>query len=416
MEHFKAITFTHASVGLEQVAKLFIAEDDYEHRFNGVHNRTGVEEFMFLATCNRVEYYFTAEQTLNNQFMRQFFSELYPDFSEEEITWAVENGQVSDGIDAVRHMFHVASSLDSLVVGEREIITQFRKAYDKCHSLGLTGDFIRIAKRKTIETAKQVFTETEIANRPVSVVNLANKHLVDQNLPFDARLLVVGAGVTNTAMLLRLRKQGYTNFTIFNRTIEKAEKLARQVGGRAMSLEDLATYNEGFDALITCTGAPGSIIDADLYHALLAGENSRKVVVDLAVPTDLDSTVLLNNSIEYVAVEGLKAVAEKNMAARKKHMVKCEAIVDVNLQEFEGLFQERQVELAMKDVPKSIRAIRDRALNDVFANRIQEMNDSERETLEEILAYFEKKYISLPYRMAKDIIINKRVETLGNSK
>ena len=411
MNHFKSIAFTHATSGLDRVAKLYIPEDDYEVRLGDVKDKLQLDELMFVATCNRVEFYFTTQASMNNRFFRQFFENLYPDWSDEDVHWAIESTEVMDGLDAVRHLFHVASSLDSMVVGEREILTQMRKSFDMADQLGFTGDFLRIAMRKTIENAKQVFTETNIANRPVSVVNLANRELRNSLLPLYAQIVVVGAGVTNQAMLRKLKKQGYHNFKIYNRTLAKAEALVAEVGGEAFSLEELENHVSGFDALITCTGAPSSVISADLYGKLLQGDDTRKMVIDLAVPNDLDTEALAVHNIEYVEVKGLKKIAEANLEARKGEMVRCEAIIDQNLEAFETVYQERQVELAMREVPSKVKEIRSRAYEQVFAKEIEQLDDDSRQLLDEIVGYMEKKYISVPMKMAREILVDNARKT-----
>src|SRR5690554_7776341 len=108
-------------------------------------------------------------------------------------------------------MIKVTSSIDSMVVGEREIITQIRKSFDACRAYGITGDAIRLMIRHTIETAKRIYTETSIAQSPVSVVSLAYHTLRLKDIPLDARILIIGAGVTNTNMSRFLRKHGFTN-------------------------------------------------------------------------------------------------------------------------------------------------------------------------------------------------------------
>ena len=405
LDQFKAIAFTHANVGLDKVAQLYIPEEMYEARLGGVKEALHLDELMFVATCNRVEFYFTSFEDINNQFLRSFFEALYPEFSNEQIHWVMESTDVMDGLDAMRHMFYVASSLDSMVVGEREILTQMRKSFNLSTDLGLTGDFMNIALRKTVENAKQVFTETYIANRPVSVVNLANRELRNSFLPLDANILVVGAGVTNQAMLRKLKKQGYHNFTIYNRTLEKAEAVAKEVGGKALSLAELPNHTGGFDTLITCTGSSEAIISSELYGQLLAGDTARKMVIDLAVPNDLDSEALALYNIEYVEVKSLKKIAEANMEARKKEMVHCEAIIDANLEAFKTVYQERQVELAMREVPNKVKEIRHRAYEQVFAKELEKLDGDSRALLDNIVEYMEKKYISVPMKMAREILV-----------
>jgi glutamyl-tRNA reductase len=406
VEHFKVIAFTHANIGLNEVAKVFVAEDQREKAFAPLKELNLVDEFMYLATCNRVEFYFSTSQTLNNAYLRTFFHAIFPHWDTNELHSFVEHSKVVDGMDAMRHMFNVASSLDSMVVGEREILTQFRQSYERAEKMGLTGDFLRLAVRKTIENAKRVFTETNIASRPVSVVNLAYRELQSAYIPSDARILVVGAGVTNQALLRKLKKQGYSQISIYNRTLSKAQEACKIAGGEAFDLNELSNYSKGFDVLITCTGANQAIIDEHLFSKLLNGEKDRKFVIDLAVPTDIAADVPGKFNFEYVEVKSLKAIAEANLQARKSELVHCERIVDENLDNFKHAYQERLVELAMRDVPQKVKEIKDRAINQVFARDLSKLDDQSKELLDEIIAYMEKKYISVPMKMAREILLD----------
>lgn len=409
MDHFKSIAFTHRTVGLDKVARFHISEDEFEARLPEFKAAMQLDELMFLSTCNRVEVYFCTKQHINEAFLRKFYEQLYPEWDEEQIEWAMHVTRIEDGEDAVRHMFHVAGSLDSLVVGEREIITQYRKAYDKAHGYNLTGDFLRLVERKTIETAKQIYTETDIANRPISVVNLAARGLMSYNLELDARILVVGAGVTNTAMLKKLRKHGYTNFYIYNRTLANAEKLVQEVGGVAKSLDTLDQHKEGFDVLISCTGATEQIITPELYETLLNGDEAQKFAVDLALPNDIDTSIKNTHPVELIEIESLKALAERNKEERKKSLVECEAIVDSNLKEFGKLYRDRQIELTMRDVPEQVKAIKQKTVSEVFAKRLAGVDDETKELLDEMLSYMEKKVNAITMKKAKEILSERNV-------
>jgi glutamyl-tRNA reductase len=406
LDRLKSIAFTHSGVGLDKVAKFFIPEDEYQDRFVPHMDNANLDEFMFLATCNRSEFYFATDKPINNHFLRTFYDSLYPNWIESDLEWAIENTQVVDGLDSVRHMFNVASSLDSLVVGEREIITQFRKAYDKFQRMGLTGEYLRLAERKTIETAKKVFTETDIANRPVSVVNLAYRELADRFLSYDAKIVVIGAGVTNKAMLHKMKKHGYHDFHVYNRTLENAEKLVSEVGGKAYSLDDLEK-NEGFDALITCTGAPDTIVTYDVYKKLLSGSEEMKYVVDLAIPNDFDLNILDDHKVDLIEVETLKKIAKQNLEQRKSAIVDCEKIIDDKLAEFEEAFAERQIELAMREVPQQIKEVKEKAVAEVFAKQLSSLDDSSKEVMNEMLSYMERKVNAITMKKAKQIMMTK---------
>src|ERR1700739_924508 len=147
---------------------------------------------MYLATCNRLEFVFSLSAPAQENFAKNVISLFHPEWKEKEIKWAWGNAFVLNGEEAVKHIIEVASSLDSLIVGEREIITQVRQAYDWSNEKGLTDDFIRILVRKTIETAKKVYTDTKIADKPVSVMSLACRKLQEWNVSLDSRIIMVG--------------------------------------------------------------------------------------------------------------------------------------------------------------------------------------------------------------------------------
>jgi len=274
---FKAISFTHKSIGLQKVAQYNIASDDISATLQRTKKELALDELLILSTCNRVELYFVTDATINDSFLCKLYASIYPYWSAEEIEDALRITKIEDGLDAVRHVFHVVSSLDSLVVGEREILTQFKGAYKTANEAGTTGDYIRLLERAAIETAKRVFTETEIANRQVSVVNLAVKSLVGYNIAKDAKVLVIGAGVTNTAAVKRLHKLGFSNFTVANRTYSKAQDLANLVNGEAISLKELPNYKGGFDVLLSCTGANETVVTKELYAQLVNGASRTKI-------------------------------------------------------------------------------------------------------------------------------------------
>jgi glutamyl-tRNA reductase len=154
-------------------------------------------------------------------------------------------------------------------VGEREIIGQVRKAYDACQKQGLAGDLLRLVMNATVKTAKEIFTDTKIAERSVSVVFLAYQMLQNQHVPLDSRILIIGAGQTNGTMAKYLLKHGFQNFTVFNRTLANAQTLASELKGDAYALTELANYKKGFDVIISCTGAAETIVTKELYASLL---------------------------------------------------------------------------------------------------------------------------------------------------
>jgi glutamyl-tRNA reductase len=402
MQNIHFIAVTHRMFDVSEVGRYHLAADRRAEVLQRMKSACGVEELLYLSTCNRVEFLLVTEKAISRVFAREFFREFLND--ESLAAEAASKCELYSGEDALRHLFNVASSLDSLVVGEREIITQVRNAYEECHALGLTGDTSRLVVRKSIEAAKTVYTETGIAKNPVSVVSLAYRKLRSLNVPLDARFIFIGSGVTNTAMARYLKKHGYSNFAVFNRTLANAEKLAAEIDGIAFPLDVLSKYNNGFDVIVTCTGAEMPVITPDIYKSLTAEDKSRKIVIDLAVPNDIDPAVLKNWDVNLIAVNNLQDIAGENLREREKELTACNEIINDCIREFRQEYRERKVELAMSEVPKKVKEIRNAAMNTVFAKEIGQLDENSKEILDRILNYVEKKYISVPMKMAREIL------------
>ncbi len=389
------------------MALLHLSEEVQSTFLGALKINFGFEELMLLSTCNRVEFFVCTEEEINITSVKKLLNFINSHIDEATLELLSAKVEIYEGEKAVAHVFEVASSLKSLVVGEREIITQVRKAYEFCNLLGLTGDFIRMVVKHTIETAKDVFTNTDIAKNPVSIVSLAYRQLRDLGIKNEARIVMIGSGETNTSMANYLQKHKYANFTIFNRTISNAEKLANKLDAKFYDLTELNNYTKGFDVLITCTGSTDAIINSKNYSQLLAGDNNKKVIIDLALPADVDKDVLENNSIHYININSLKAQAEKNLQLRHNEISKCSSIISTKLQEFETLYHERKVELAFGEIPKQVKAIKDLALNEVFLKEVNSLDDKSKEVLDKVLSYVEKKYNAVAMKTAKDVLLNK---------
>ena len=403
MLRFNVIAFTHHTIGVDEIGKFHLEEEQIVPKMEHLKQQMNLEEIMYISTCNRVEFVFVTRQDVNEAFEAHFLNEFNEDWDEAHISTLIEGSKSWNGINAVNHLIEVASSLDSMVIGEREIITQMKDAFEFARLNNLSGDTIRIVMQQVIQTAKRVYTETDIATKPVSVVSLAYHQLVDRQLPLDARIIFVGAGVTNTNMGRFLMKHGYTNFTVFNRTLERGEQLAKMLNGIAITLDKLDDFKNGFDLLVTCTAANEPIIDTEVYKNLLNGDADQKTVIDLALPADLDPTVKDEFKIDHISIDYLKSISENNIAERKKELIKVRQIIYDAVEEFKEIFKMRQIEIKMRTIPERVKEIRSTAVNEIFDKDLAQLDDDSRELVDKILNYMEKKYVSVPMLVAKEM-------------
>ncbi len=402
MNQYKVLTVTHKQVPLEQLREFIIPADKqetaYAAKLNQLKEQMGLDELMYLNTCNRVTYFFTTPKEIDNAFTANFFKAVNPSF---EACNTVRTSAY-EGLEAVQHMCEVGASLDSMVVGEREIIRQLRVAYEESNELQLTGDDIRLAMKMLIPAAKKIYTETSIADKPISVVSLAALRLRDLDIPATAKIIFIGAGETNTNMSMYLADMGYTNYTVYNRTLSNAETLAARLNGSAHALSELAHHTTGFDVIISCTGAVDPVLTYDIYKQITGDDAGRKVIIDLAIPQDVDARINADFNVEYIRVDDLRSVAKQNMHLRKAEVVKAKALVHEFVKEFQQVYIERLVEKAHSMIPLKLREIRDKAVDEVYAKEVAQLDPAARETVDKLLDYMEKKYLALTMASSKN--------------
>jgi glutamyl-tRNA reductase len=263
--------------------------------------------------------------------------------------------------------------------------------------------------RFTIEAAKRVYSNTAIGEKPVSIVSLAMQKLFSHHLNKNTRYLIVGAGQTNQLVAKFLVKHNIENVAVFNRSIGKAETLAKSLHpkGEAYPLEDMATYSKGFDVLIACTGATEPIITPELYAQLLAGDTAQKIVVDLSIPYNVSQTIVQTQAVDYIEIEQLKLLAKENLAFREQEVEKAKILLLEEVSNFEGFFRARQIELALSDVPRQIKALTDHAVNNLFSEDVALLDSQSRATLDKIVAYLERRCIAIPLQVAKENLVGK---------
>jgi glutamyl-tRNA reductase len=406
LKYLKVIAFTHKQIELKELGRLVICQENLTEKLQHVKAQFKISELFYLGTCNRVEFVMVTDQVVDKEFTKKFMGAMEMGLCHHSIGSFLEAVSIYEDQEALNHLLRISCSLESLIVGEKEILPQLRKAYENCREAGLTGDFLRMVMNCVVKTAKEVYTDTKISKNPISVVSLAYRKLRDLKLTTNARILIIGAGETNFNISKYLQKHKFTNFAVFNRTIGKAQQLAADLGGEAFNLSALKDYDKGFDAIITCTSSTEPIITPEVYTSLLNGETGKKTIVDLAVPNDTHPDVLANFPVNFIEVHSLNEVAKKNMQERYEELVHAEAIIHTNIAEFTAMLKQRRIELAMRQVPEKIKEIRNNAINTVFAEDLLGMDQQSREILDKVINYMEKKYISVPMIMAKDILIN----------
>lgn len=400
---YHLLTLTHRQASLDSIGQAIIRGDEPQAVLQKLKSQFAWEELLYLPTCNRVIYLFYTHQPLPDQIGSNVLATLRPDLPSHTIDELAAKMRLLHGADAIRHLLEVAASMDSLVVGEREIIRQLREAYERCREWGLTGDHLRLLMRFTVETAKEVYTATGIGEKALSVVALAFNQMLETGLKPDARILLVGAGQTNALVAKFLFKYNFRNVTVFNRTLEKARAVAEYLAGLALPLDALQHYTGGFDAMVVCTGSMEPLITPALYHKLLAAESGTKVVVDLAVPNNVDARIPHTFPVKYIEIEGLRELASENLAFREQERRKAEILITEKVRAYRELWHQRQVERALLPVVDDVRDAKERAVREVFAKELAQLDPAACQLAQRMLDYLEKKSVAAAMRTMKEI-------------
>lgn len=408
LDEFKILTITHKRINLKEIGAFTLKETeglDFNDQLNRLKHEFGFSELLYTATCNRVMFFFTSTKHIDRDVVKRFFQYVNPELSTAWLDRLPEIVSTYQGLNAIRHLFNVAASIDSLVIGERQILGQLRDSYEYGRKHKLVGDYIKLAMNQAVVCAKAIYSNTQIGDKAVSVVSLATRKLLKTNVKKDDRILIIGAGQTNQLVAKFLDKHQFTNVTVFNRSVGKAEQVAEIVKGKALPLSELANYDQGFDCLIVCTASKEPIITKALYQQLKQGDEHKKVIIDLAIPPNVAEDVVEDFPVNYIEIEGLRSLAKENLALREREVVHAQAILEEYLDEFPTLHKQRKLELAMRVVPNEIKAVKKKALNEVFKKEVEELDEHTKDLVERMMAYMEKKCISIPMKAAREMMI-----------
>jgi len=404
LSYFKLITITHHKLNVNELEKFVVKYDDEDGlatQLKSLKSQLNLEELFYLATCNRVQVMVYDSREVDLSFCKEIFQGINPNLKSADFEQAEKFIDIHHGLEAIDHIFSVCSSIDSLVVGEREILRQYRQAYEKSHSFHITGDNLRLLDKFTVQAAKDVYANTKIGEKPISIVSLAIQKLLQADLSRDARIILVGAGETNKLVGKFLKKHDFQNITIFNRSLDNAKVLSDALNARAFHLSELADYKEGFDCIISCTGSPDIIISESTYPKLLNGEQGEKLIVDLAVPNNVDKEIINQYSVKLIDIEQLRNLANENLAYRKEEVVVAREILKKHVHKFDKIYQQRQIEKALTQLPHKIKEVKERALEKVYKKEIDGLNPDTQKLIVDMMDYMEKKCVGIPMKVAK---------------
>lgn len=301
-------------------------------REKALREESGCREVLMLETCNRVEIYGSAERTVTTD-------EILRCLQSSRGLAGIENAEAFyryDGETCAQHLFRVVAGLDSMVVGETEILGQAKKAYASARETGSAGPLLHRLFQRAFRVAKHVRSHTDITRGAVSVgsvaVDLAVKIFGDLS---ERKVLILGAGETSERTARALTSRGVTDIRVSNRSLERAENLAALVRGRAIPFHDWTAQCREIDILISSTSAEEPLLTPPLLAPMIRGRADRPLfIIDIAVPRDVAPEVNEMDGVYLYDIDSLQSIAEQSLAMRRQQMAAGEKIIAEHVSDF----------------------------------------------------------------------------------
>jgi glutamyl-tRNA reductase len=391
----------HETGSVELREKLNFREKDVPRALRELRERCGNAGAVLLNTCNRVELYLHHGQLKSivlGMRARQFLSEWH-ELPEETFSDALYEHH---GTAAARHLFRVAASLDSLVVGEAQILGQVHKAYDAARTEETTDKTIHAMFQKAFSVAKAVRSKTDIGAGNVSISSVAVDLAASIFMEFaDKTVMVVGAGEMGELTLKSLLASGVGEVLVLNRSMEKAREIAGESGGRAVAFAELEAHLHRADIIITSTAAPHAILHPeDFARALDRRGQEPMFVIDIAVPRDVDPSAGNLDNLYLYNVDDLRKVVDENMEARRRQAERGAAIVERGAEEFAKWMRAIAAEPTIVSMTNEMRAIREQELRKTLA-ALPDLTDKQREEISYLTERIVNKILQSPMTQIK---------------
>ena len=386
-----------APIGIREC--LAFPEDKLEEALSGVHALSSVKEDMIVSTCNRVEVYAATRETEKaihdlKEFLCQYHGISLKEFEKSLYTHV--------GEEAVRHIFRVASSLDSMVLGEPQILGQIKDAYDLSQQANTSGLILHRLLHRAFHVAKRVRTETKIAISAVSVssVAVALAEKIFGTLE-KKTVLLIGAGEMCELAARHLVAGGVEKMLVTNRTYERAVSLAQEFSGEAIPFEDMPQGLKKADIVMSATNSPQYLIGHDQITKVMKDRRQKPIFfIDIADPRDIEPKVGDVENVYLYNMDDLQKVANENVKDREKEAQKAETLVQDEVVKFVTWYRSLEVTPTIVALRKKFEEIRKKELEKTLSLH-PNLSDKEKKSLEALTSAIINKILHMPFTLLK---------------
>jgi glutamyl-tRNA reductase len=393
--HIIALGLNHTTAPIQLRERLVYSEDQIRAslaRFSCGKLSSPFSEMVILSTCNRTEIYSTSSE-LSFDMLEVFLSET----SDVPIYEILPHLYRFDDVDAVQHLFEVAAGLDSLVVGEPQILGQVTKALELARGQDAVGPVLNRLFQSAIHAGKRARTETAISRQPASVSSLAASKAEKAVRSISAaQVVILGAGEMAELAVEALRKRGANRILVVNRTLERTQPLVQRWDAQATTFENINSALVAADVLIASTGAPHTIITCGMVKDAMSQRKDRPLVlIDIAVPRDIDPDVTDIPNVRSYDMDSLNDNLEQSLAKRKAEVPQVKIIVDEEVLVFEEYMRSLEMIPIIADMRQQAETIRQTVLKKSL-NKLPDITDLERERIDAMTQALVKKILDAP--------------------
>jgi glutamyl-tRNA reductase len=331
--------------------------------------RLGLSELVYLATCNRVEFvYATTGKRDDDRILHSLIDFFF--CGSKSINFFPNDFYHYTGKDAITHLFRTASSLESLVLGENQITGQIKDAHQDAIEAGLSGPALDSLIREALAISRKVKSQTSLSKGSLSMASLASMELCQALKSIEKPLIaLVGSGPMQAKMARYIQDNLSADLLFVNRTVEKAHKLAKEFGGKAVSLEAFQSQPDAIDAIISATAAVEPIFDADFMERLPQNDN-RVVCVDLAVPRDFSIAFDASDQVYLIDIPLLKSKSQGSLRQKFIEAGKANEIVRTAVNNYLSSRIEVSLKPIFHDSYQESMDMAQKALGDLFSKRV----------------------------------------------
>jgi glutamyl-tRNA reductase len=333
MPDWLMVGWSHHQTPIELRERLAMSADQAAELLGLLSKSLPRVEMVLLSTCNRVELYCAAEGDLpsSHQLLQSI-----ADFRKLDLKTIKTTAVQQTELQVVQHLFRVASSLDSMVLGEAQILAQVRAAYEQACQLDTASSLMHRLFQRATAVARRVANETEIQRRRVSVPSVAVSEIATQFFEKfdDTQILLIGAGEMGIETLRYLQDGGANLISIINRNFERASEVAKQFGLKAFPWESIQQLIAQADLVVSTTSSPEPIVTREMFRQVRSRANQAVLILDLAVPRDFEQSIADFPDVYLYSVDDLQQVCQRNLQARQSQWPKATRIVDEETERF----------------------------------------------------------------------------------